>query len=171
MRGSSHLQRAITAVVFLVLLITGCLLVDVFLSAKNQPLQEVSGNVAEGVIAKGETLSAVLEEYPDQVLSAFGNDLSEAFKEECFDPSGYEDVYVHENESVISFFLKTTGDESYDVLRKELEEKGWSCVDSGVRNKASFVKAFGSIRWLLLEVYATKLGSMVLITKGGNSNA
>ena len=109
-----------------------------------------------------------MEEYPEYLLSSFSTEVPQVFKEECFDVSEFQDLYIDENGGVISFCLNKEQDEACSFIKRALEEKGWAYVESGVENKTTFMKTSGSIRWLFVEVYSAEAGSVVLLTTEGS---
>ncbi len=167
MTRSCHYKQLIKSAVILVLFVVACIFVDFILSLRNQPVYTVSENVVNEVLVHDKTAGSALEEYPEYLLSSFSAEVPQDFKEECFDPSGFENLYASNDGSVVSFFLNAERNEAYDFIKHSLEEKEWAYVESEIDNKTTFIKSSGSIRWLFVEVYASGLGSVVLITTEG----
>lgn len=165
MMRSSHYSRVAKAMGTLLFLVLMCVLFDYFFGSKQLPAQKVSGNIAGAVLVENQSFESVIEQYPDSLFADFKNEPSGAFVEECLDLSGCENVYVSKDERSLCFTMPQDPTDAFFRIKDFLGEKGWMCIESGVRCKASFVKETGLLHWLFVETYSINAGSMVLITK------
>lgn len=116
--------------------------------------QDADGS-GEGLL---EALAALVA--PSQGVDA-GDEAPEAFQEEVLALSGREDVRVDEDAGIVGFTASGEAEEVFDALSAELEEGGWSGVDSGVAGWGTFVKGEGFYRWV--AVACVQVGDAVSV--------
>lgn len=85
------------------------------------------------------------------LADAFEVDRPSWFEEEFFDLGDAMRCYASESKGVWGFVFAGSSGGCFAELRYQMEERGWSCVDSGLANCATFVREEGDYRWALLS--------------------
>ncbi len=169
MTTSMHAHRVIKAIGILFIIVCICVAIDRLLCLGKSPTLEASGKIAQEFLLKNNSLELAIESYPQSLLDVYSSQPTDSFKQECFNPLDYGEVFVDEKETTLFLSTPKNKDEIYTTIDQLLKEKGWSCVESGIEGKNSYVKATGDVRWLFIEIWTTESGSAVLITKGGEN--
>lgn len=77
--------------------------------------------------------------------------LPDSFAEELFGVEGLEDARVSDGGDVVAFLSRGSAEEAFAVLKRRLEENGWTFVESGITNAASFAKPGGAYQTCFLS--------------------
>ena len=91
------------------------------------------------------------------LLDVFGADAAdvdevpESFQEEVLSTAGREELRCDASVGVVGFAEAGEAAEVFARLSAELEEKGWTAVESGLDSAGTFVKEDGEHRWLYLS--------------------
>lgn len=101
----------------------------------------------------GEVVGAVRDGEPEPASQTPAADatLPDGFVEELFSVEGFEDVRVSEGGDVVGFLSHDAAGEAFDALKGRLEENGWTFVESGIANAASFAKPGGAYQACFLS--------------------
>ena len=81
--------------------------------------------------------------------------------DELFGVEGFEDVRVSEGGDVVGFLSHDAADETFAALKGRLEENGWTFVESGIENAASFAKPGGAYQACFLS--CTEVAGMTAV--------
>lgn len=84
-----------------------------------------------------------------------------SFQQETFSFEALDCVRCSVNSGVTSFLMQGSSGDAFASVSEWLKASGWSCIESGQENMASFVKKDGRYRWLFVSCVAT--GSQVTV--------
>lgn len=89
----------------------------------------------------------------DSIADAWGftASLPVEFESEVIAVDGFDEVLVAGGGSIVGLLGRGSAAHAYAELCAELEERGWSAVESGQGGTSAFVKAEGRYTWLLLS--------------------
>lgn len=73
------------------------------------------------------------------------------FERDFFELDDALRCYASSSEGVWGFVFEGSSSGRFAGLRHQMEQRGWSCVDSGLSNCATFVREEGDYRWALLS--------------------
>lgn len=73
------------------------------------------------------------------------------FSNEVFSLEGFEDVRANDSWTVVGFSFDGSVNEALTWGRCQLEENGWTVVESGVEGALTAAKEGGRVSWLLLS--------------------
>lgn len=94
----------------------------------------------------GET--PVLQSLDDEAEGALGaGEAPPSFEDEVLSLEGRADVRVDERGGVVGFSVEGRAGEAFAAVSRELEEKGWTGIESGAATCGTFVKDGGAYRW------------------------
>ncbi len=93
--------------------------------------------------------------------STAGGALPDGFVEELFDVEGFEDVRVSDGEDVVGFLSHDAAEKAFRDVRGRLEASGWTFVESGLANAASFAKSGGAYQACFLS--CTEVAGMTAV--------
>lgn len=115
--------------------------------------REASGNAASsgdgaGGAARRARLSLSIDAIAEE--RGFNRALPADFIREAFDATGFDDVLVASDPTIIGLIGKGSATETFSCLASTLAAKGWVQVESGQNAVGTFVKEGGSYGWLLL---------------------
>lgn len=145
-------------------LVAGCL-AALTVSGFVEPAGSVSDSGADGLAADGlvESSSALggfagLDPSAREAMLE-ASSLADAFEVECplwfeddfFDLADATRCYAGESEDVWGFVFAGSSSGRFAELRRQMEQRGWSCIDSGLSNCATFVRGEGDYRWALVS--------------------
>ncbi len=138
-------------------------------------VEENAGTLlATGTDASAAASTAALEDSENMMAFVLGNEavltndgVPEAFKEECFGPNEWGDVYCSQEERVIGIVSEDATSELFDRCSERLVTRGWTRVNAGADNCASFLKEEGELRWLFMQTFDAGGSSLAVISYKG----
>ena len=115
-----------------------------------------AGSAASGCLpgpVAGEVAGAVRddESEPASQTPAADATLPDGFVEELFGVEGLEGARVSDGGDVVGFLSHDGAEEAFAALKGRLEENGWTFVESGIANAASFAKPGGAYQACFLS--------------------
>lgn len=84
------------------------------------------------------------------------------FEQELFEVDAAISSYGDDNVLLYGFVFEGNGKERFPDIRLQMEENGWTCVESGVEMCATFVREEGSYQWAM--VGCVQAGNAVAVT-------
>ena len=135
---------------------------------------DTSADASAGADASSTTNTAALEDSENMMAFVLGNEavltndgVPEAFKEECFGPNEWGDVYCSQEERVIGIVSEDATSELFARCSERLVTRGWTRVNAGADNCASFLKEEGELRWLFMQTFDAGGSSLAVISYKG----
>ena len=130
--------------------------------------------LATGADASAAASTAALENSENMMAFVLGNEavltndgVPEAFKEECFDPNEWGDVYCSQEERVVGIVSEDATSELFARCSERLVTRGWTRVNAGADNCVSFLKEEGELRWLFMQTFDAGGSSLAVISYKG----
>lgn len=105
----------------------------------------------DGIVEKLRFATASEDVYPDGAVSNELALLPEGFQEEVLPLSGREGVQVGAQGSIVGFIERADAPSAFAALAAELEDAGWTKIESGREDCGSFVKNGGRFTWLFVS--------------------
>lgn len=169
----SQVDRLVYAVVliaafFVLLCFAGCRIGGTGLAFKEFVSALGETDASPGVLDGVQEQSLMDQEPLAFLKKVLGDDASSSgevppdFEQECFDLPCNQEVWVHQERSVLGFSLPESPEEAFERLSDELQSKGWVQVSSGLSGMGSFLKEDGSYASCLLSCTAVGSGTTVV---------
>ena len=100
------------------------------------------------------------------VVSQEKSELTEDFKNEVFNTSQLDssNFKMNNDGKVVGFSLPYKASYSFQLIKKILEQNGWTYVSSGDDTSASFCKSSGNYQWLFANCVDVAKETCVVIT-------
>lgn len=130
-------------------------------------VQAVIDGSQSGVLEKIDMTMASDDAGFDTGSSAASAPVPEGFQDEVLSLEGREDVRVGADGTVVGFVDRAGAQEAFASLRGELEDTGWTAIDSGRDDCGSFVKDEGRFTWLFASCVPTGSATSVVISIAG----
>lgn len=174
-RQSDALRRLVGAAAIILAAILGCLAMEAALDlsrSASSTLELWEAGMGQGAFGDGQGASEGGQDSSggeqgasEEVRNAPGDEqgvsssgqgalqaqVPEGFEEETVGLAGKSQVRVAAGGSVIGFVEEGDADELFSSLSRELQDKGWREVDSGLGGCGSFVKGSGRFTWLFVS--------------------
>ena len=110
--------------------------------------------------------------FAEAVLGEYGTSVPEGYVEEVLDTAKLQSVKVAHDGAVVGFCMEDDAQEAFEKLAGQLEEKGWTLVESGQSSCGSFVKQGGRYGWLFVSCtdVGSKASAVVLSAANGEGD-
>lgn len=106
---------------------------------------------------------ASFEGMGNAVIEGRESALPQGFVSEAFGSEGFSAVMVSANGGVLGFVSPASATATFEKVKDQLKDKGWSCVATGLANQASFIKEEGSYRWMFASCVDVDGGSTLVV--------
>lgn len=108
---------------------------------------------------EGGSLASLLAALED--ASASGDEVPESFQEEAFSLEGFTELRCDLDSGVLGFTAEGEAVEVFEEIEAELEDGGWTFVESGLDACGTFAKATGDYQWLF--VFCVQMGDFTSV--------
>lgn len=105
-----------------------------------------------------------IETLTEEKLSPYRGEVPAWFSSEVLEVNSYQDVLLANDGKLVSFTSSKDLSTLSQHLQDELEQHGWTVVESGVEQCWTFIKESGTVTWGCVQIASVPEGNAVVVS-------